>query len=581
VSETQMTSTPATLFQIDKGEVEGRRGWIVSHTDSVSLSGDYPFSTKRLANTFASRLPGLTTADGTRFDWNAPGVNERLATGYGQDGGSLWGELRRLQNAVELEAIDARKSQPSGAQSPFGSVTELRHHLEQLAAQYCGDDEGKAWRLTRLAGDPTLGLGPGGQLLYWREGSRFWVIAASWTAQPVAQDEIEDKRQAYEVAAWLETHVTDADGAPFPFGAVDIARRASTWRSVRGASLEEEVLLARGDFDRFRGLARTWTIDRAERIMREIATREAIAKRAAAGGYVAEYHPVDLEMLDEIEFDLTVGEDDLHRLAGDGAVAVGETVTLSGAISAPVSRIARGIGLAFEPEGLNWSHHDGRSGTVTGVTWWFPAYTSDKTVIYRRRAPEIDALTPEAWQSTQAEALAAAVGMSADAIRWLRDAVDLARLDDFNGRVFTRKARDAAGEVRGACPVALDRRVMQLLGYFDEACAWDRLGALLGDLPAAARLVAVAAERRRRRLGRPNCDYWNGREHAERIHRSEHVDIASLQAIPRRTLRGALDYAQARLEANTRWPAHVRTNAIDADGERWRGTVAAISGEGE
>jgi hypothetical protein len=82
----RMTSQPASRFRVEKGEICGRTGWLVLHGEYTVVNGGYPFKTRRLADAFVSRLPGLLTAEGARFDWDAAGVFERLADGYGPDG---------------------------------------------------------------------------------------------------------------------------------------------------------------------------------------------------------------------------------------------------------------------------------------------------------------------------------------------------------------------------------------------------------------------------------------------------------------------------------------------------------------
>jgi hypothetical protein len=406
------------MFTIENGETSGRRGgWLVLHIESGDvLSGDHRFKTSRLGQSFAARLPGLTMADGTLFDWEAPDVPERLTAGRGPDGDSLRVALEKLCDEVELEAIDALKPQPSGAQSPFGSVTELRAHLRQASARRAGIKETEAWRLTLIAWNKTLGISAAGQLIYWRREPGAWVIATSWTALPVVDLDIPDEHEASALATWLESHVVDASGAPFPFGSPDVKRLVADCKFARGVSVEQYVWLARAEFDRSKGRAKTRAIDWATGIESEIARQAAIAARAAAGGYDVD-RPSDLVMHDEIDFDVTVNAGNRHLFAGTEAPGTGGTVTLHGTIARRVTHTEGGVGVAFERGGLGWSQPRGRAGTVVGDTWRFSADGYSTAVIYRRRAPEIDALGPDAWHWAYAEALAQGIGLSQEATR--------------------------------------------------------------------------------------------------------------------------------------------------------------------
>src|SRR3984885_2441672 len=564
------------MFEVDKGEVGGRRGWIVRHRASQAiLSGERPFATQRVARRFAERLPGLTKADGHRFDWVAAGVPERLAGGRGPDGRALTAELTTLRRDAELEAFDERKPQPSGAQSPFGSVTALRMHLRREAASYVGGDVGEAWRLTVIAAAKTLGIAPRGQLIYWRHRPRSWVIATPLTAGAVTQLDISEQREAHELAAWIETQVVDATGVPFPVGAPGLAKKSAGCRSVRWLSLDREVRLARAEFDRFKGRSGTWAIGRAYLVEEDVASQEAIARRAAAGGY-ATGRPSGLVRRDQIEFDITVVEANRKLFVGGPAPRVGDTVTLRGVIASRVSRTENGIGVAFERGGVSWSDAGGRGGTVLGDAWHFGAYDYPEPVIYRRRSADIDAIGPEAWHWHYAEALADQIGLSDTAIVMLRRAVEGAFTSEFERAAFSGAARAAYVELRDVSAAELDRALMSLRGSLDEYEARGGLEIKLRDSATAALLLALAAARRRRAPHRLDREYWSCPAHAGRLRQHDPIDPASLNALAPRARHGARVYAEARLGANAGWRPHARTQAMDADGDAWQRTAAAL-----
>jgi hypothetical protein len=429
----------------------------------------------------------------------------------------------------------------------------------------------------------TQGTSAGGRLVFWRTGRGRWQIDTPAALLPV--DVLAgEQRAALALANWLEEHVVDADGVPFPFDAEDVRAHERGWRSREGETLRVAVILARAEFDAARGKPDSEANLAARAIRATAPARAALMKRAHDGGYTLD-RASRLARGDVIEFDVVAAVSPAFALTGDAPVPIGEMVTLRGTLVEHPKLSAGWVSLVFTRRGLTWATADGRQGRVVmrgwlakempDRSWWnlIDDGESPATVILRRRHPAVEAAGIDTFETSDAVALGRVYGLAAEQLAALRATVVRARGRSELRHYYTRSARDSALDLREVDDEALNQEGMRLKARLDERAARERLDPAAIELRLlAAMLGALAAERGSRGLLPPSAAYLAGAAAAVAVRNGE-ADPGALSAA---TLGGAAHYARARSTAIWEWLSAARTPEIDADGAAWSSAASRL-----
>jgi hypothetical protein len=565
---------------------EARQGIVVVHAGTGVVAGaPRALRSEQAARKYVDGLKTIRYPGGAPFDWDSPGVSERIAAYVGEDGGTFRAETDRVWQRTILDPADRKKPVVEDRDAPFATIPELRVHLRSRPPEAFPERRGRVEYLRLVAEDPALCLSERGQLLLWSSEPGVWAIAAAASAFQVLST-IASAAAALELANWLEATVVDSEGRPAQFGTRDFPTLNREWRSNEGATLQEAVTIAQGDLYEARvplkgGADEAIYIQMAHSVRESIATRRAIAERAAAGGYTVD-RAGDLVKGDTVEWDVKLDSEARRRLAGKQVPGIGVVVTLRGTLADHAVLKTERVWLPFAASGLSWTAASGSGGQVVsdglgprfdrGLCWWrLDGSARTSAIIFRRRDPHIDAAGRHTWTDARADELARAHGFDEEQLAVLRAAVDADRGNSIVEGIYRGYALEAAAGMFDAATAALDRAPMAVLARLDEYAARGRLGSLAedGDRDGATTIAAVAAERRRRRLRRPHADYVAGRAYAHALLTGD------LQAghVSASTQRGARDYAEARVAAIGNWLASVRTPEVDADGTAWRAVL--------